>query len=180
MELVSSRRSGGVTLIELMATIAIVAILSAVALPSFASLQRNTRRTVAINDFIHAVFLARSEAIKRNSVVSICRSDDGLKCNNDAPNWNGGWIVFENLDRDQPADADPGEPILMRHEALVGGALTSNRESFSFRPYAQSDVNGTLVYCPTRGSKDGRAIIISHTGRPRASNRDASGKALKC
>ncbi len=178
-------RQTGVTLIELMATLGIVAILGAIAIPSFASLQRSTARTTAINDFVHSIFFARSEAITRNAVVSICRSNDGAVCANKDSNWNGGWIVFENIDHDVPADIDPGEPILMRHDALSGGTLISNRASFSFRPVNQGDVNGTLVYCPTAAlgkgaSSESRAIIISHTGRPRTSNRDASGKPLKC
>ena len=177
----ATARSQGVTLIETMATVAIVAIVGSVAIPSFMSLHRAANRTAIVNDFVHSIFLARSEAIKRNSVVSICRSNDGNRCDNDAPNWNGGWIVFENLDHDAPAALDPGEPILYRHQGIDGGVFTSNRVSFSFRAYAQGDVTGTLVYCPAKGaSKDGRAIIISHTGRPRTSSRDASGKALKC
>jgi len=59
-----------------------------------------------------------------------------------APNWNGGWIIFENRDSDQPADTDPGETVLIESRAIGGGTLTSNRVSFSFRPYTQGDVNG--------------------------------------
>jgi type IV fimbrial biogenesis protein FimT len=170
----------GVTLIETIASVAIAAIIGSIAIPSFVNLHRSAQRTAVVNDFVHDVFFARSEAIKRNSVVSICRSNDGKSCANKAANWNGGWIVFENLDGDQPADTDPGEPILARH-AGVGGSFTSNRVSFSFRPYDQGDVNGTLVYCAAKDDlKNARAIIISHTGRPRTSDKDASGKALKC
>jgi len=171
-------RQRGATLIEMMAAIGVIAILGAVAIPSFSSLRRSALRTTIVNDFIHSVHLARSEAIKRNAVISICRSSDGATCANGLPDWNVGWIVFENRDRDQPADTDPGEPVLYRRDALAGGTLTSNRRAFSFRPYNQGDVNGTLIYCA--GPKEGRAIIISHTGRPRTSDRDANGKPVKC
>jgi len=171
----------GVTFVELAATVAIAAILGSIAVPGFVRLHRSNQRTVVINDFLHSVFFARSESLKRRSTVSICRSNDGSTCANNAPNWNGGWIVFENLDSDQPANSDPGEPVLLRRDAIVGGTLTSNRASFSFRPYGQGDVNGTLIYCPTTdAANNARAIIISHTGRPRTSNRDANGNALKC
>jgi type IV fimbrial biogenesis protein FimT len=174
-------RHKGVTLIETMASVSILAIIGSIAIPSMTNLHRHAQRTTVINDFLHAVYLARSEAVRRNSVVSICRSNDGATCANNAANWNGGWIVFENLNHDQPAELDPGEPIIMRHEPIFGGNFTSNRVSFSFRPYSQSDVTGTLVYCPAKSpAKEARAIIISHTGRPRMSERDASGKALKC
>jgi type IV fimbrial biogenesis protein FimT len=173
-------RQAGLSLVELSATMGLVAILAAIAFPGLGNMQRKAVRTVTINDFVHSIHLARNEAIKRNAVVSICRSADGKNCANQLPNWNGGWIVFENLDRDQPANTDAGETILYRRGAVTSGVLDSNRDSFSFRPFNQVDVNGTIVYCPTAVSKDARAIIISHTGRPRTSDKDAGGKPLKC
>jgi type IV fimbrial biogenesis protein FimT len=176
----ASKRQGGATLIELMATVGVVAILSVIAVPNFSSIHRNAVRTTTLNDLVRAIFLARSEAIKRNAVVSICPSVDGIRCDSTLPNWNGGWIVFENKDRDQPAELDPGEPVLHRREALTRGTLTSNRSAYSFRPFSQGDVNGTLTYCPEARATDGRAVIINHIGRPRTSDKDASGKPIKC
>jgi type IV fimbrial biogenesis protein FimT len=173
-------RPKGATLVELVTTLGVAGILATIAIPSFKDLHRKAARTATINDFVHSIHLARSEAIKRNVVVSICRSVDGQTCANTHPNWNGGWIVFENLDRDRPADTDSGETVLYRHAAVSRGTLNSNRDSFSFRPFNQVDVNGTVLYCPGAAAKDARAIIISHTGRPRTSNKDASGKPLKC
>src|SRR5690349_19968932 len=86
----ATARSQGVTLIETMATVAIVAIVGSVAIPSFVSLHGAANRTAIVNDFVLSIFLARSEAIKRNSLVSLCLSTDGNRCDNDAPNWNGG------------------------------------------------------------------------------------------
>lgn len=171
----------GVTLIELMAAISIVAILSAVAVPQMGNLQRSAARTATVNDFMHSIFLARSKAVMTNGVVSICRSIDGESCASKTSNWETGWIVFQNTDHDQPAVRDAGEEILERHGGWRGGRITSNREAFSFRPASQADVNGTLIFCDSVGkSSDARAIIISHTGRPRVSSRDASNRALTC
>ncbi|MBC7982280.1 MAG: GspH/FimT family protein [Candidatus Obscuribacterales bacterium] len=156
-------------------------ILASIAIPGFAQLQRNSARTSAVNDFVHTVFLARSEAIKRGLVVSICRSVNGERCDNRAARWDTGWLVFINRDRDQPADLDVGEEILHRNGGWAGGKITSNRLSFSFRPASQADVNGTIVFChPRSKASDARAVIISHTGRPRVATRDASGRALAC
>ena len=91
-----------------------------------------------------------------------------------------GWIVFVNVDRDEPAIRDPSEPVLAAYEARPHVTITSNRVTYSFRPTVQGVVNGTIVFCDERGSAQARAIIISHTGRPRVSKRDSSGRALRC
>ena len=175
------RRIRGVTLVELVCAICIVAILSAIAVPGLGELRRAAARRAVLNDFFHSLFLARSKAIMLNGVVSICRSQDGMFCENRNNNWEGGWIVFINTDRDQPADRDANEPILHRRAAWQDGVITSNRLSFSFRPISQADVNGTIVFCELNGRpSNARAIIISHTGRPRISTRDADNRALQC
>ena len=172
----------GFTLTEMCITLAIVAILSGSAVPSFTEWLANSARNAAVNNFWHAIFLARSEAIKRNSVVVLCSSTDGAHCDGSPNSWANGWLVFENLDHDQPAVVDNGEPILFRYNPQADMSITSNtyRSSFAFRPIAQSGANGTIVFCDQRGARSARAIIISHTGRARTSERDASNHALQC
>jgi len=174
------RLQEGVTLIELVVSLSIVAILLTIAAPSFAEIQQNTRRRSAVNDYWHAIFLARNEAIKRNSVVSLCKSSTGITCDNASGSWSNGWIVFENLDRDEPAQRDTNEPILRLYDSSDNISIRSNRTTFTFRPITQGAVNGTIVFCDQRGSQSARAIIISHTGRPRQSNVDASNRPLSC
>lgn len=175
-----SLRQRGLTLIELVICLAIVAVLATVAIPSFGEMHKNTLRRSSLNNVWHAIFLARSEAIKRNSVVVLCKSRDATRCDNSPGNWARGWLVFENLDRDEPAQLDAGEPVLRIYDATEQISVSSNRQTFSFRPVAQGAVNGTIVFCDSRGSSAARAIIISHTGRPRHSTRDASNRPLNC
>jgi type IV fimbrial biogenesis protein FimT len=174
------RRQHGVTMIELIVVLAIVAILASIGVPAMSNLLRNTERSTAVNNYWHAIFLARSEAIKRNSVVVLCKSSDGKQCNNDADNWADGWLVFDNLDHDEPAQVDSGESVLRFYNKMTGMRIHSNRKTFAFRSFAQGGVNGTIVFCDARGASSARAIIISHTGRPRESSKDASHHALHC
>lgn len=176
----AARQMTGITLVELVATLAIAAILCGMAIPSFAQLMHDSARTTAVNGFIHSLYLARSEAIRRGLVVSICKSPDGEACNHRGASWNDGWIVFVNTDRDELPERDPDEPLLAVHHGWENGSITSNRLAYSFRPQQQGVVNGTLVFCDPRGGAHARAIIISHTGRPRIARRDASNRPLRC
>ena len=170
----------GLTLLELMSTLAIVAVLTGIAAPSFSGMMRDGERTTAVNGFIHALYLARSEAIKRGRIVSLCKSADGKTCNHRAISWDDGWMVFVNLDGDDLPQRDPDEEVLHVYQGWPNGSITSNRQAYSFRAYAQGVVNGTLLFCDLRGSAHARAIIISQTGRPRVSQRDSSNRPLQC
>ena len=173
-------KSAGTTLVELLTAFAVVAVLATLAAPSFRSLQLDSRRTAVVNGFLHGLFLARSEAIKRMRIVSVCRSSDGQRCDSSDADWSSGWIVFVNHDRDDPPARDADEDVIASSGSWPGGTITSNRRAYSFRPVRQGVVNGTIVFCDARGSTQARAILISHTGRPRVAQRDADGKPLRC
>ena len=170
----------GFTLIEMVSTMAVVAILGTLAVPSLRTFLQNAERATAVNGFFHSLFLARSEAIKRGHVVSLCRSADGQRCATRSAQWTDGWIVFGNRDRDDPAERDEDEDLLAVHEGWDNGLINSNRLTYSFRPHTQGVVNGTILFCDPRGPSESRAIIISHTGRPRVSRTNSAGKPLNC
>ena len=169
----------GYTLIELVTGLALVATTLAWGVPSFGVLLRNAARTREVNQFIQAVYVARSEAIKRNGVVSLCPSRDGTTCATDSP-WDRGWIVFVNLDRDSPAVRDSDEELLRVYPPWASGQIAANRTTLSFRPFGQSGVTATITFCDDRGSAAARAVIISQTGRPRVAEKNPSGGSLHC
>jgi len=173
-------RRRGFTLPELVFSLAVVAGLLSWGVPSFREFQRNAARTREVNQFIQAVYLARSEAIKRNGVVSLCPSTDGDHCGPGGTPWHAGWIVFVNLDHDSPAVRDDDEELLRVYAPWGGGAVTANRSTLSFRPFGQMGVTATVTFCDERGAAAARAVIISQTGRPRVSSRSASNGPLTC
>ena len=173
------RSSPGFTLLELLATVAVAAIVLASGVPFVRSLVLDARRTSAVNGLVHGIHLARTEAHRDLRDVVVCRSATGSTCAA-AGNWASGWIVFVNEDRDDPPQIDGGERVLHVIQRQSVGSITSNRRAYVLRPYALRATNGTVVFCDERGRPAARAVIVSYTGRPRVSTRNASGQPLTC
>lgn len=99
----------GMTLIELMVVLALMAILMTVAIPSFTSLIQSNRVASEVNGFIGSLQFARAEAIKQGLPVTVCTSSDGSNCL-DSSDWNTGWIVF--VDPNNNKTHDSSETVL--------------------------------------------------------------------
>lgn len=91
-----SYNSKGFTLLELIVTLAVAAIVLSMAIPSFTSSILNNNSIALGTEFNSALQFARSEAIKRSSRVSICPSANGETCLS-ASDWAKGWMVFVDL-----------------------------------------------------------------------------------
>ena len=172
-------RANGLTLIELLVTLTLVAVILGAGVPAFRDLVMNQRMTAQINGLVHAVFLAKQSAHSKQSHTVICKSSTGRRCERDA-DWSDGWLVFANFDRDYPAQVDSGEPILAVGNTFRHGSIRGNRQEFVFRPFEIRSTNGTFVFCDSRGAKRAKALIISYTGRPRIATHRANGKPLQC
>ena len=168
-------RVAGFSLIELMVTIAMVAILLAVALPSFQGSLRSNRVTTATNEFLTSVSLARSEAIRSPGGAAICSSTDGDEC--DGISWNDGWIVWIDMNGDgAPTGADDrvvryveGPRDVVFTATAPGGADDANLIRFDNRGRAidnQVDIGIEPDVCPT-GASLRREITLTPTGQAR-------------
>ena len=87
----------GFTLVELMVTISVLAVLMAVGIPSFQGVIASSRVTTATNDFMATLAQARSNAIWRGGRVTVCKSADGASCVITG-GWEQGWIMFNDDD----------------------------------------------------------------------------------
>lgn len=87
------RKNRGFTLIELMVTLAVAAVVLGIAVPNFSQMMRNNSSITAGAELSVAINYARSEAVKRAKRVSLCASNDGIACLA-ANNWKEGWMVF--------------------------------------------------------------------------------------
>lgn len=172
-------RCDGLTVLELLVVLGIVAILALVVVPGLGRFVADIRMTASVNAFVHAVHLARQEAHKRGVTATLCKSPGGLQCNA-AADWSDGWLVFINQDRDDPPHVDADEPVLHVNSGFANGRIRANRNSFTLRAFGKRSTNGTLVFCNRAADAVPRAVIISYSGKPRISDRTASGATLRC
>jgi type IV fimbrial biogenesis protein FimT len=134
-------RSAGFTTIELMIGLLIIAILIGLAAPTFRDFSRNNQVTAANNDLVTALNLARSEALRRGTDVTVCSSADGAICGA-AGDWASGWIVFQD---------DGATGVIASADKVVqkwsGGGASIQVATAS--PYIQYQPTGTVTNSAT-------------------------------
>lgn len=157
-----STKQQGLTLIELMVTLAVAIILVSVGIPLFSGIAANNRATTDTNALVTSMKLARSEAVKRAATV-VSRSS--------GTSWDNGWLVF--LDDNTNGAADSGEEVLRRWEAPKGGSVVASGsvEFVSFN--ATGENNGAQVGIELDPASAGatvsskRCVTVTTTGQVR-------------
>lgn len=166
-------RHHGITAIELMVTISVLAMLALLAAPAFSQILERQRVIGATNSLLNAMHLARSEALKRNERVTLCPSADGETCREDG-DWTDGWIWFADQgNTGERGDSDP----LIGHAApgLANLRVTGNspvRDYVSYVPRGTTQrISGALQmgsFTVCGRAAEGRRVIVSSIGRPRS------------
>ncbi|XDZ22993.1 GspH/FimT family pseudopilin [Xanthomonas hydrangeae] len=149
----------GFSLIEMMVTIAVLAIVMAIAFPNFTALLNSNRLSSAANELSASLQLARSEAVRSNASVTLCRSDNGASCASGGA-WTR-WIVLRGAEvlrvsevrpeiqvAVSPAVSTAGSRIVFRPDGLA-------RESTGARLLA-----GSIAICmPTTKPPENQRIV---------------------
>jgi len=165
----------GYTLIELVATIAITGTLLALAVPSFNAAITSSRITSYANDFVSALNLARSEAVRRGISVTMHKVDSYSSCtkNNVVANWENGWDVFTDMDNDGKCDV--GDELIRSYPSLANDYTLINNglynKTVTYFSNGLSSVAGTTSsedvfrLCNGTDISTSRAISIELVGR---------------
>lgn len=167
------RRRRGFSLPEMLLALVVLSLLLALAVPPLGALVARNRAQTSAHMLMTSLFLARTQAIKRNQRTALCKSADGAACTLDG-DWAQGWLVF--VDPAGFGTYDPGETLLAVQGELPGGFSVRNTNAgdwYAYRPDGSAAssgglVTGTFRVCPRSGEADlAYRVITNVTGRPR-------------
>jgi len=152
----------GFNLLELLIAIAILGIITALAVPSFQSVSINSNLSTETNDLVSSLRLARSEAAKQGLNVTVCSANAGLTACSGSADWSTGWLVI-----------DSGGNILLAREGLPANtaaemAIVGAQGSIVFNRNGFSSSARTIKLCgPNNAAERARGVIVSVDGRIR-------------
>jgi type IV fimbrial biogenesis protein FimT len=172
---VSSVSQNGFTLIELLIVLAVMAILMPMGISKLNATLISLKLTAASNTLVSHFHLARSEAIKRNGRVVLCKSDAGVACSATG-GWEQGWIVFDDLNGN--GQREERETVLAREARLSADIrLTGNMNVARYVSFAPNGATkladggfqaGTLTICKvSMEASEARQVVLNAVGRTR-------------
>ncbi len=167
----------GLTVVELVVTLAIVSILLISSVPTFSSLIDNSRRAAEANDMLGFFVLARQQSILSGRVVTVCPVNSEGKCSRD---WNTPLYAFYDTGNQRQIENDTDVfRILPTPGSGTRKARSLSRSYFQYRPNGMifSDL-GNITWCPDdQNSENAAHLVISRGGRIRLA-RDTNGDGI--
>ena len=158
-------KQSGITLFELMFTVAILGILTAIALPNFGSFTAQLRVDSEISELHRLLLVARNNAINLGQNVTICPLNSSASCVGD---WQGQLSVFTDANNNKKYEASLNEQLIKVKGAVNDGDLLQySRDALTYTPAGRTTgfVTGTFDYCPHGYDDLSRGIVVVKIGR---------------
>lgn len=161
----------GWTLVELLIAFSIIAILLTVGLPSYSAAARSNCVVTAANTMLSVLTAARSEALKRDRDVALCKSSDGEQCLADAGiDWDRGYLMYLDANANHRRETDETllkvELPLSTCAAIRGGSGGYGSE-LSYDGFGKASPLGHFMVIARSDSHYARRVVVSPSGRPR-------------
>lgn len=177
-------KSCGFTLIELLVALVLGVIVTTLSVP-IANVVKASRASSVAYEFTAALNFTRSEAIKRGTRVTICRTIDGTRCegNSDVNHqkvWDSGWMVFADLNGNGQFNTPQDKILRVRGPLKDGYSLRSNAKvRVTYKPIGISPgfMDSWTACAPGGDSSIAKGIILSYTGRVRFAQ-DTNGDGI--
>ncbi len=166
----------GFTLLEVLVALSVSLLMTALGLPSWQQWMAGRAADLAARDLAEAVRRARSEAMARGEVVTLCPRDPDTPagaavCRLDSHDWSGGWLLF--VDRGARGELEASDVLITaRHPGTGGPQVTATLERISFQPSgislsAASHFDVIPALAPGGPAAWGRRLCINKPGRVR-------------
>lgn len=168
--------AAGFTLLELLAALAIAAILLALAAPALSQQRASGAVQAAASQTLAVLHLARRMALAQGQVVTACPSADGLACGFGS----GQWVLFANVPGGSEARREPDEPVLRRWSVPAGVVVGGTRGHAAFQPRPGAAATVTFEFCHPGRPGFRRSVVVSQTGRPRLERPAAAPVPASC
>jgi type IV fimbrial biogenesis protein FimT len=159
------KKQNGLTLIEILTTLSIIILTTAVGIPSFNGWLQQKAEVAVFRHLFHLVAYTRTEAIKANTYYTLCPTTNQINCSGD---WNDTVMIFSDHNKNETVDDSDALFKLIQFPNTTPCIYWNleKRQYVQFKP--TGFINGTaghFRFCDNVDSSYDKKLVVSFNGR---------------